>query len=74
MNIFADKGGKIIFAGDPPEYIDVIHSHLALELSKRCITCNWDKNEVLLSLDIIPSIKIINLETNKQTEEEILND
>lgn len=69
LSKFAEVGGKIIFAGEPPELVDVIPSPLAIQLSKQSLVCKWDKNELLSTISFLPSIKIIDLENGRRTED-----
>ena len=36
---FADAGGRVIFAGEPPAHVDALPSALAAELAARCERC-----------------------------------
>ncbi len=44
---YADKGGKVIFAGEIPSLVDAVSSLRAIELARRCTKIPFDKVSVL---------------------------
>jgi len=47
LKSFADKGGKLIFAGDPPKYIDALSSQEGIKLAEMCINIPFERNALL---------------------------
>jgi hypothetical protein len=47
---FADKGGKLIFAGEAPEYIDAEPSKKAAELAAKAVRTGFDGDEIAAAL------------------------
>lgn len=58
MELFAGKGGKIIFAGRVPEYVDGIKSDRALRLAEKCAVIPWEKPELMKELQPYRDIEI----------------
>lgn len=44
---FHKAGGRIIFAGDPPEYVDALLSPLPRNVAKHVVQCGFDRESVL---------------------------
>ena len=50
LNEFRERGGKLIFAGPPPRYIDAAPSELPAELSSRSFTVPFSRTAILDAL------------------------
>ncbi len=48
---FSDKGGKLIFAGECPVFIDAVRTDEVLELYNKSITVDYEKLAILSALD-----------------------
>ena len=48
---FIDNGGKVIFVGSIPEYVDAIKTDRAINLAKRAVSIPWIKNHVISNLE-----------------------
>ena len=48
---FADKGGKVIFMGDIPSYVDALPSDRAKLLAWKCTDIDWSKRDLLKNLE-----------------------
>lgn len=48
---FADNGGKVIFMGTPPEYVEGIRSAEAINLAGKCMKIPYSKNRLLQALE-----------------------
>jgi hypothetical protein len=48
---FADAGGTVVFAGDPPKFVDAQPSPRALAFAARCRTVAWSAEAVLGALE-----------------------
>ena len=48
---FADKGGKVIFMGDVPSYVDALPSERAKLLAWKCTDIDWSKRDLLKTLE-----------------------
>ncbi|MBQ0125238.1 MAG: hypothetical protein KBS59_02820 [Clostridiales bacterium] len=48
---FEKSGGKIIFMGEIPEYVDAEKSQRAKKLAAKCTQIHWSRNELLKALD-----------------------
>lgn len=44
---FRKMGGEVVFAGEPPHYVDAVPSEEAAELAKQCIMTTYDENGIL---------------------------
>ncbi len=58
LNEFVDKGGKVIFAGNAPKYVDAIPNESAQKLYKRAISVPFDKQAILNALATERDIEI----------------
>ncbi|MDR0286556.1 MAG: hypothetical protein LBI03_02440, partial [Clostridiales bacterium] len=66
---FLEKGGTVIFAGDPPEYVDALESDRAVELSEAAIKIEFNEEEIV---DEIESAVGVNFEiTGRKTGQRI---
>ena len=57
---FAEKGGKVIFMGDAPKYMDAVKSDEPATLYNDCISIQFSKTQLLSSLGSERSIEINN--------------
>ncbi|HOP10331.1 MAG TPA: hypothetical protein PK629_02465 [Oscillospiraceae bacterium] len=62
---FAAKGGKVIFAGQIPEYVDAELSDRAKKIAAECTKVEWSREAVLDSINSLRQIEIINTKGNK---------
>lgn len=64
---FAQKGGKLIFAGECPTYIDAVPSHEIKELYESSIAVEYDKLAILNALNHDRTAKIIDRDGHTAT-------
>ena len=57
---FAAKGGKLIFAGKCPKYVDAVPSDEVKELYDRSICVDFERNDILDALEDVRDIEIRN--------------
>lgn len=71
LDEFTKAGGKVIFAGDVPSYVDALPSRRAAEIASQCIKASWDKESVVrLCKNVVQNpIEIIEEKSQKPTEE-----
>ena len=50
LNKFIDKGGKVIFAGDSPKYIDAVPNSAVKKLFEKAINIPFEKQAILKAL------------------------
>ena len=55
---FREKGGKVIFLGAAPMYVDAVPSREAEKLSERCERLPWDRVRLNESLEALREIRI----------------
>lgn len=55
---FVSKGGKVIFMGNLPTFVDALPSTLPNELIKRCEVIGWDKYRLIQALEPYRTIEI----------------
>ncbi len=55
---FADNGGLLIFAGDPPAYVDAVPSDEPENLAARCRRVQFSKTAILSALDSVRTVSI----------------
>ena len=48
---FADVGGKVIFMGSVPEYVDALPSDRAKKLAEKCQKIEWSRSALITSLE-----------------------
>jgi len=60
LNKFIDNGGKVIFAGDAPKYVDAIPNEEAHKLFDRAIAVPFDRQAILNALSDERDIEIKN--------------
>ena len=48
---FAKQGGKIIFMGRIPKYVDAVLSDRPMKLAENCTTISWAKDQLILQLE-----------------------
>ncbi|MFH1740924.1 MAG: hypothetical protein ABIH23_18110, partial [bacterium] len=48
---FQEKGGLVVFAGDPPSYVDAIKESEAKRISKQCLVVPFSKKELIPVLE-----------------------
>lgn len=58
LNKFIDNGGKVIFAGKPPKYIDAVKNDDVQKLYKKAIAVPFNKLEILDALNDEREIEI----------------
>lgn len=64
---FVNRGGKVIFAGNIPAYIDAKPSEAIKELEEKCVYIGFNENDILSCLTPYRSIDIHNQE-GKRTD------
>lgn len=47
LKTFADAGGEVIFAGDPPPYVDAVASDAAADLADATMALPWERDMVV---------------------------
>ena len=52
---FADVGGRVVFVGEPPRYVDAVESDRPVKLAARATTVRWDADALADALR--PSIR-----------------
>lgn len=57
---FSARGGKVIFMGDLPKYIDAVPSDKAAKLAKKCTVIPWSRAELYDQLASLRSVEIRN--------------
>jgi len=62
---FAAKGGKVIFAGEIPKYVDAKPSDEAKKLAAACTKVEWSRGAVLDGINDLRQIEIININGEK---------
>ena len=55
---FADKGGKVIFMGSVPEYVDALPSQRAKKLAEKCGKIEWSRSALVDALEDERTISI----------------
>jgi hypothetical protein len=67
LDKFVKAGGKVIFAGDPPSFVDALKSEKAAELALRSIKIPYDKNAIVNEAVkyVEPSVQVIDRATGK---------
>ncbi len=60
LSEFAGKGGKLIFAGDVPAYVDAVQSDDAKALYDRCRHVQFSRTSILSALDNVRTVSIRN--------------
>lgn len=58
VNKFAKAGGKVVFSGPVPEYVDAKPGAAALELAKQCIKTKFDRAEIIEAVESTRKISI----------------
>jgi len=48
---FADVGGKVVFMGSVPEYVDALPSDRAKKLAEKCRKIEWSRSALISSLE-----------------------
>lgn len=56
---FADEGGKVVFAGRIPEFVDAVRSDRAVEFAKKCTCVSFENAEILNALKDYRDVEII---------------
>ncbi len=68
LSDFADKGGEIIFAGDPPKYVDAKRSDEPERLSLRCRRVQFSRAAVLSALTDVRMLSISEANGNETND------
>lgn len=58
LEAFADAGGRVVFAGEPPTLVDAATSDRAQELAARCIRAAWARDELVAALASLRDVTI----------------
>ena len=61
LRTFAEQGGKLLFLGEPPQYMDAVPSQEPAKLYKKVSHVPFDKTAVLEALDYVREIEIRNV-------------
>lgn len=56
---YVDKGGRVIFAGAVPRYVDAVPSEEPAKLAARCLYVDWDQKAILDSIDDLRELDIL---------------
>ena len=48
---FHEKGGLVVFAGDPPGYVDAVKDDEARKISKNCVVVPFSEKEIVTALE-----------------------
>ena len=59
LSKFVSFGGKVIFAGSLPQFVDAIPSDLALKLASSCECIPFSETSVITALDCVRDVAII---------------
>ena len=62
---FASRGGELIFAGDPPAYVDAVPSSEPLLLAQNCKRVSFSRTSILSALDGVRTVGIRNRDGNE---------
>jgi len=67
---FVEAGGKVIFAGEKPKYVDALKSDVALLLAEKSISVPFEKNSVVNACQtfINNKVEILNAKTGECNE------
>ncbi|MFH1615824.1 MAG: glycosyl hydrolase [Planctomycetota bacterium] len=55
---FVEAGGKVVFTGHVPEYVDAKPCAAALELSKQAVKIKFDRSEIIQAVDSTRKISV----------------
>lgn len=55
---FANAGGKVIFMGGAPEYVDALPSDSAKKLAERCESIEWSRSALIGSLEGLRTVSV----------------
>jgi hypothetical protein len=58
LDEFRAAGGKVIFVGEPPAFVDVTPSNAASDLAKQTTSVAWDKTALIAAVKDAPSIPV----------------
>ena len=58
LEAFADAGGKVIFAGNIPQFVDAVKSDRAVKLADRCSNVQFNRAEILNELKCVRNVEI----------------
>ncbi len=67
---FIKAGGKVIFAGNPPAYVDALQSGAPAELASHAIKVAYERHQVVQSVGefVEPSVQVIDRTTGKEID------
>ncbi|WP_130860634.1 glycosyl hydrolase [Gracilibacillus phocaeensis] len=67
---FIEVGGKVIFAGDPPEYIEAVKNNCTQSMTENAIQIPFQKDALIKTCyqSIHPYIQVLDAKTNKPIE------
>ena len=68
LEAFADAGGKVVFAGNIPEYVDAVPSDRAKKLAQRCVTTFLSRVDVLNALESERTVEIRDTRGSRSTQ------
>ena len=60
LEAFAEAGGNVVFAGRIPELVDAVPSNRAIALAEKCTCVQFNRSEILASVEAQRSIEIRN--------------
>lgn len=58
LEAFAAAGGKVVFAGNVPQYVDAVKSERAINLAKKCSHIQFNRAEILDELKFVRNVEI----------------
>jgi hypothetical protein len=67
LDQFVKAGGKVIFAGDPPAFVDALKSEKAIQLASKAIKIPYKKDAIVNEAvkHVEPSVQVIDRTTGK---------
>ncbi len=67
LDQFVSAGGKVIFAGDPPAFVDALKSEKAAELASKAVKVAYEKDAIVNEAGkyVEPSVQVIDRTTGK---------